>query len=75
MNELKEKMKAIRYLPIEKFQKRFNEIYDTASDSEKNEIIRLFEKGVDEHIQKVDSFIEETTMMLKHDEICDLQYV
>ena len=75
MNELKEKMIAIRYLPIEKFKKRFSEMYDTANDDEKKEIIRLFEKGVDEHIMKIDSFIKETKMKLKHEEMLELHLV
>jgi len=65
MNELKENMIAIRYLPIEKFKNRFREMYDSANDEEKEQIIRLFEEGVDKHVSKVDSFIEETTMKLE----------
>jgi hypothetical protein len=68
MNKLKEKVRSIRYLPIKEFKKRFSEMYDFANDDEKEEIIRLFEEGVDEHISKVDSFIEETRMMMKLDE-------
>jgi len=75
MNELKENMIAIRYLPTEKFKKRFSEMYHIASDEEKKEMIRLFEDGVDEHISKIDSFIEETTMMLKHEEMFEEQLV
>ena len=72
MNELKEKMRSIRYLPVKEFKKRFSEIYDSANGDEKIEIIRLFEEGVDEHILKVDSFIEETRRMMKHDEMLEL---
>ena len=68
-------MTSIRCLPIEQFEIRFNEMYDNASDNEKEEIIRLFKEGVDKHIKKVDAFIAETTMMLKHDEMLELQYV
>jgi len=75
MNELKENMIAIRYMPIEKFKKRFNEMYDSANNEEKEQIIRLFEEGIDEHIFKIDSFIEETTMKLKLDEILETQLV
>jgi hypothetical protein len=69
MNDLKENMIAIRTLPIEKFKIRFSEMYDSANDEEKREIIRLFEEGIDEHILKVDSFIEKTTKMLKGNEM------
>jgi len=75
MNELKEKMTSIRYLPIEQFEVRFNEMYDNASENQKEEIIRLFKEGVDKHIKKVDTFIEETALMMKHDEMLELQLV
>ena len=75
MNELKEKMASIRYLPIKQFEERFNEMYDNASENEKEEIIRMFKEGVDKHIKKVDAFIEETVQMMKHDEILELQLV
>ena len=71
MNVLKENMKAIRYLPVEEFEKRFKKMYDSANDTEREEMIHLFEKGVDEHILKVDSFIEETMKLMKHDEMLE----
>ena len=75
MNKLKEKVSAIRGLPIEKFKNRFNEIYDIANDEEKKEIIRLFEEGTDELVSRIDSFIEETTKMLELDNALELQLV
>ena len=74
MNELKEKVSAIRGLPIEKFKKRFNEMYDTANEEEKKEIIRLFEEGTDEFISRLDAFIEETKRMIEHDKMRELQF-
>ena len=73
--DMDEIIKCLRSLPIEDFKKRFNEMYDPANDNDKEEIIRLFKDGVDKHIEKVDAFIAETTMLLKHDEMLDLQYV
>ena len=70
-----ERIKGLRSLPLEEFEKRFNEMYYPANDDEKDEIIRLFEKGVDEHIMKVDSFIKETKMKLKHEEMLEVQFV
>ena len=67
-----EKIKELRSLPIEEFKKRFSEMYDSANDDEKEEIIRLFEEGVDEHILKIDSFIEETKIKMKLDETLEL---
>ena len=74
MNKLKEKVSAIRGLPIEKFKKRFNEMYNSANDEEKKEIIRLFEEGTDELISRLDAFIEETTRMIEHDKMRELQF-
>ena len=68
MSELKEKMMSIRYVPIKEFKKHFCEMYDSANDDEKEEMIRLFEEGVDEHILRIDTFIEETRMMMKLEE-------
>jgi len=70
-----EKVKALRSLPIEEFEKRFSDMYDSANDEEKEEIIRLFKEGVDEFIKKVDSFIEDTTKMLELDNALKPQLV
>ena len=75
MNELKEKMKSIQYLPVKEFKKHFSKMYDSASNDEKEDMIRLFEEGIDEHILKIDSFIEETRMKMKFDEMLEPQLV
>ena len=64
-------MYKLRSLPIEKFKKRFREMYNFAND-EKKEMIHLFEEGVDEHILKVDSFIEKTRRKMQLDEVFEL---
>jgi len=61
MKTIDEKIKKISSLPIRKFEKRFNEMYDVANEAEKDEIIRSLKKSTNEHIKKVDAFIEETT--------------
>ena len=68
-------IKRLRSLPIEEFEKCFNEMYDSANDDEKEQIIRSFKKSTNEHILKVDSFIKETSMKLKLDEILETQLV
>ena len=70
-----EKVKKICSLPIRKFEKRFNEMYDSANEDEKDEIIRSFKNGVHEHIKKVDVFIEETTRMLELENALEPQLV
>ena len=62
------KINELRSLPIEEFKKRFSEMYDSANDGERDEIIRSFKKNTEEHILKVDSFIEETMKIMKHNE-------
>jgi len=75
MKTIDEKIKKICSLPIRKFEKRFNEMYDSANDVEKDEIIRSFKKSTNEHIKKVDAFIEETTKMLELDNVLEPQLV
>ena len=70
-----EKIKWLRSLPIEEFGKLFNEMYDAASDDEKEEIICSFRRNTHEHIKKVDTFIEETMLMMRHDETLEYQLV
>ena len=75
MNELKEKMKSIQYLPVKEFKKHFSKMYDSVNNDEKEEMICLFEKGIDEHILRIDSFIEETKMKMKFNEMFEPQLV
>ena len=53
----------------EEFKTHFKELYQSANDDDKDEMIRLFENGVEKHISKIDSFIEKTTLKLKFDEM------
>jgi len=69
------KIKELYSLPNEEFRKRFSEMYDSANDEGKKEMIRLFEVSIDEFIKKVDTFIEETTMMIRQDKMLEPQFV
>ena len=66
------KINALRSLPIEEFKKCFCEMYGSANDNEREEIIRSFKKSTNEHILKVDTFIEKTRRMMKLDEALEL---
>jgi len=66
-------IKELRSLPLEEFEVRFGEMYDAASDEEKDEMLRSFKKGTDKLVAKIDTFIEKTRRMLKHDEMYELQ--
>ena len=71
-------LKAIQELPVEEFERRFNELYDPANDDEKAEIMRLFKKNMNESILEMRAFIKETSLKMRLDnmlEIIPLSYI
>ena len=68
-------IKGLRSLPLKEFEKCFNEMYDAANEVQKDEIIRSFKKSTDEHILKVDSFIKETKMKMKYEDMLEAEFV
>jgi hypothetical protein len=47
---MEEKIKKLCSLPIEKFKKEYTEMYDSANEDEKKEIISLFKKNANDLI-------------------------
>jgi len=68
----KEKLKEIQALPVEEFEKRFDEIYDSANDDEKSEIMRLFKENMNESILDTKTFIKETYYKIQLSEMLEI---
>ena len=70
--KMDKQINALHSLSIEEFKKRFSEMYGSANDNEKGKIMRSFKRRTNEHILKVDTFIEETRRRMKLDEALEI---